>query len=311
MRKLHYHLVDVFTDRAFGGNQLAVFTNGRGIASETMQAIAKEFNISETTFVLPPVDARNNYRLRIFTPATELPVAGHPTIGTTFVLAREQMIERGGTETHVEEETHISLEEGVGPIPVMVRWRDGAPVFAQMTQPLPTFGPRFADAALLAEMLSLEPRDITGTNLPTEVVSCGVPFLFIPVRDLAAIRAVRLRMEIWERAMEGFPASGILIFTREVEHAGSHVHSRMFAPAMGIMEDPATGGASGPLGGYLLRHQVFNDAGGRLFKCTSEQGIEMGRPSFIHIEIEHEGGEMRAVRVGGQCFFMGEGFLEL
>jgi trans-2,3-dihydro-3-hydroxyanthranilate isomerase len=306
MRKLHYHWIDVFTDRAFGGNQLAVFTNGRGISTELMQSIAREFNISETTFVLPPEDARNDYRVRIFTPAAELPMAGHPTVGTTFVLAREQMIEQSS-----DGETHIKLEEGIGTIPVKVSWREGSPVFAQMTQPQPKFGPRFEDVKLMAEMLSVEAGAIAETNLPLEIVSCGMPFLFVPVRDLATIRGVRLRLDIWEHAMSDFPAAGVFIFTREVEHAGSRVHSRMFAPGMGIIEDPATGGASGPLGCYLVRHQVFDADDGGDFECTSEQGIEMGRPSFIKINIEHQRGEIRAVKVGGQCRFVGEGFLEV
>src|ERR687885_1358209 len=130
MRKIHYHLVDVFTDRLFGGNQLAVVTNGRGISSELMQSIAKEFNLSETTFVLPPEDAENDYRVRIFTPHAELPMAGHPTVGTSFVLAREHMVRRDGRETA------ITLEEGVGPVPVRIEFEDGEPAFAEMSQPL-------------------------------------------------------------------------------------------------------------------------------------------------------------------------------
>src|ERR687885_280037 len=144
MRKIHYHLVDVFTDRLFGGNQLAVVTNGRGISSELMQAIAKEFNLSETTFVLPPEDAANDYRVRIFTPYAELPMAGHPTVGTSFILAREQMIAVGG------EETTIRLEEGVGTIPVRIKFKAGEPDFIWMQQPLPFFGPRFEELGAIA-----------------------------------------------------------------------------------------------------------------------------------------------------------------
>src|SRR2546423_6350386 len=173
MRRLHYHRVDVFTDRAFGGNPLAVFTNGRGVEPETMQAIAKEFNLSETTFVLPPDDPRHDWRVRIFTPGNELPMAGHPTVGTSFVLAREHLIRRDA------EETTITLEEGVGPVPVRIEFKDGEPVFAEMSQPLPTFGPRFNDPKTIAEMLSLDVEDVKNTGLPYEVVSCGVPFLYV------------------------------------------------------------------------------------------------------------------------------------
>jgi trans-2,3-dihydro-3-hydroxyanthranilate isomerase len=301
MRRLHYHRVDVFTDRAFGGNPLAVITNGRGVADETMQAVAKEFNLSETTFVVPPDDPRHDWRVRIFTPGHELPMAGHPTIGTSFVLAREHLIRRD------ERETTITLEEGVGPIPVRVEFRDGEPSFAEMSQPLPKFGPELSDRRAAAEMLSLAADDID-ERLPVEVVSCGVPFLYVPLRTLDAARRARPRAELIEVASErdGLPPE-VFVFTREVEHVGSTVHSRMFAPGLGITEDPATGGASGPLGCYLVRHGLA-PAGAEII---SEQGLEMGRPSLIHIRIEQDGDRITAVRVGGQCHFMGEGFIEI
>jgi trans-2,3-dihydro-3-hydroxyanthranilate isomerase len=302
MRRLHYHRVDVFTDRAFGGNPLAVFTNGRGLSTETMQAIAKEFNLSETTFVVPPDDPRHDWRVRIFTPGSELPMAGHPTVGTSYVLAREHLIPRG------EAESSIVLEEGVGPVPVRVEFEGGEPSFAEMTQPLPRFGPRLEDARAAAEMLSLKEEDVD-TSLPLEVVSCGVPFLYVPLRTLDAARRARPRAELIERvARDGVPPQ-VFLFTREVEHAGSTVHSRMFAPALGVAEDPATGGASGPLGCYLVRHGVVPcDTAAEI---VSEQGVEMGRPSFIRIRIERDGEEFAAVRVGGQCHFVGEGFIEI
>jgi trans-2,3-dihydro-3-hydroxyanthranilate isomerase len=268
-----------------------------------MQVIAKELNLSETTFVLPPDDARHDWRVRIFTPGSELPMAGHPTIGTSFVLAREHMIRRDA------QETKIILEEGVGPVPVRIEFKDGEPVFAEMSQPLPKFGPRLADARAVAAMLSLEEADVD-TRLPLEVVSCGVPFLFVPVRTLDAARRARPRADLIEQAAasDGIPPE-VFVFTREVEHEGSTVHSRMFAPGLGITEDPATGGASGPLGCYLVSHGVV--AGGAANEIVSEQGIEMGRPSFIRIRIEQSGDEITAVRVGGQCHFMGEGFIEI
>lgn len=304
MRKLHYHRVDVFTDRVFGGNPLAVFTNGRGLASETMQAIAKEFNLSETTFVLPPDDARHEYRVRIFTPASELPMAGHPTVGTSFVLAREHMIAQakdGGV--------NITLEEGVGPVPVRVEYQNGAPTYAEMTQPLPTFGPRLEDLATVAEMLSLGVEDID-ERLPVEVVSCGVPFLYVPLKSLDAARRARPRADAMERALEGVVPPEVFVFTRETEHAGSTVHSRMFAPPLGIVEDPATGAASGPLGSYLVRYGLVKTTDGAA-DIVSEQGIEMGRPSFVKIRIETEGDNIKAVRVGGQTVYVGEGFIEV
>jgi trans-2,3-dihydro-3-hydroxyanthranilate isomerase len=302
MRKLHYRLVDVFTDRAFGGNPLAVFLDGQGISSEVMQAIANELHLSETTFVLPPEDPQNTYHVRIFTPATELPMAGHPTVGTAFTLAYEHMLELRGTETT------IRFEEGVGVIPVTLKQRDDNQLFIQMRQPLPTFGPNYADRRSIAEMLSLE-EDALEADLPIEVVSCGVPFLFVPVKNLAAMRAIRFRNDVWERALGGFATSDVFVFTREAETSEGTVHSRMFAPSMGIAEDPATGAASGPLGCYLVSHGLVS-ATPRV-ALVSEQGFEMGRPSLIHIEIEQSQGQITGVYVGGQCYYMGEGIIEL
>ncbi|HLL70245.1 MAG TPA: PhzF family phenazine biosynthesis protein [Pyrinomonadaceae bacterium] len=307
MRKLRYHLVDVFTNRQFGGNPLAVFTNGRGISTERMQAIAKELNLSETTFVLPPETAANDYRVRIFTPGAELPMAGHPTVGTTFVLAREHMIGRGADGA----ETEIKLEEGVGTIPVSIEWRGGEAGFIQMRQPRPTFGPRVENVEAVAEMLSVDPDEIRATNLPLEVVSCGVPFLYVPLKSLRAVQNIKFRVDVWEKKLKDVVPPEVFVFTREVEFENSTVHSRMFAPGMGIWEDPATGGASGPLGSYLVRYGVVECADGGAAEFTSEQGIEMGRPSFIRIKIAREGETITDVRVGGECRFMGEGYLEI
>jgi trans-2,3-dihydro-3-hydroxyanthranilate isomerase len=174
-----------------------------------MQRIAKELNLSETTFVLPPQDAANDYRVRIFTPGEELPMAGHPTVGTTFILAREHMIERGA------DMTTIKLEEAVGTIPVNIEWRDGEAGFIQMRQPLPTFGARVEDVGAVAEMLSVEPRDIAETNLPIEVVSCGVPFLFVPLRSLAAAHAGQVsRRCVGTRPQRDRPARSFRLHTR-------------------------------------------------------------------------------------------------
>ena len=300
MRRLHYHRVDVFTDRAFGGNPLAVFTNGRGLSTETMQAIAKEFNLSETTFVIPADEPAHDWRVRIFTPGAELPMAGHPTVGTSFVLAREHLIPRD------ERESTIILEEGVGPVPVRIEFEGGEPSFAEMRQPLPTFGPRLDDRAAVAAMLSLEESDVEA-DLPVEVVSCGVPFLYVPLRSLDAAHRARPRVDLIDRVAEEHGIQPeVFVFTREVEHEGSTVHSRMFAPSLGITEDPATGAASGPLGCYLVTYGVLPEG-----DILSEQGVEMGRPSFVHIRIEREGEQITAVRVGGRCHFAGEGFIEV
>jgi trans-2,3-dihydro-3-hydroxyanthranilate isomerase len=304
MEKFAYHLLDVFTDRAFGGNPLAVFTDGRGISDAQMQAIARELNLSETTFVLPPRDPGNDYQVRIFTPTYEMPLAGHPTVGTAFILAREGFIKPSASPTTV------IFEEGVGPVPVSIAWKDDAPGFVEMQQPLPKFGPHFEDAKLVAEMLSLEEGDIRETGFPLEIVSCGVPFLFVPINGVDAVERIRFRADISERVLSVLaPGSGVFVFAKGGRFPGSDVHGRMFAPALGVNEDPATGGACGPLGCYLVRHRVLASEGE--LRCVIEQGVEMGRPSFLHVTIAHSNGAISSVKVGGTCHYMGAGHLEI
>lgn len=302
MRKLKYHLVDVFTDRAFGGNPLAVFTNARGLPTALMQKIAKEFNLSETTFVFPPASAENDFKLRIFTPGSEVPMAGHPTVGTSYVLALEKLLDFKAPRSD------FRLEENVGVIPVTLEGQGDQPDFVVMTQPLPVFEPEFTNRELVAELLSISPTDLAG-DLPVQVVTCGVPFLYVPLKNLEVAGRVKLRLDIWESHFKNTGAAHIFVFTTEVENEDSTVHSRMFAPAMGISEDPATGAASGPLGSYLVKHGVISAS--PTVRIVSEQGLEMGRPSFINIEIDQAGGEITGVRISGQCFYMGEGYLEL
>jgi trans-2,3-dihydro-3-hydroxyanthranilate isomerase len=304
MRKLRYHLVDVFTNQPFGGNQLAVFTNGRGIPAELMQSIARELNLSETTFVLPPKDTGNDFWVRIFTPATELPIAGHPTVGTAFVLAHEQLIEVVGNEQR------LLFEEGVGVIPVAISLENDQPAFIKMTQPLPEFGSEFEDLAAMAQMLAI---DIAGidSRYPLQVVSCGVSFLFVPIKDLATVRQINLRLDLWEKHLKGFEAPHLFVFTPETETKEATVHARMFAPALGIAEDPATGAASGPLGCYLVKHGLVPTIGGQA-AILSEQGFEIGRPSFIHIEIQQQhDGQISGVNIKGECVHIGEGYMQL
>src|SRR5690348_14018315 len=199
MRRLHYHKVDVFTDRAFGGNPLSVFTNGRGISGELMQTLAKELNLSEATFVLPPKNPANDYGLRIFTPGRELPLAGHPTVGTSFILAREHMIERQGNPTR------IVLEEGVGDIPVSIEFEGDQPGMIWMTQPQPQFGKEASneERAEVAAMLSL-PLDALDERYPVQVVSTGVPFLYVPLKSLASVKGIKIRLDVHESVMPGF-----------------------------------------------------------------------------------------------------------
>ncbi len=298
MRRLHYHLLDVFTNERFGGNPLAVFTNGRGLTVETMKSIAKELNLSEVTFVLPPDDPANDWKVRIFTPAIELPMAGHPTVGTSYILAREQMV------SVTEAQPVIRLEEGVGLIPVTFQFKDGLPSLIQMQQPAPIFSPEFTDRVLAADLLSLTAADLA--DYPVQEVSCGVPFLFIPVKSLSAMQKIKFRMDIWERSLSQF--GEVFAFTSETLYPTSTVHSRMFAPVMGIPEDPATGAASGPLGCYLVKYGLVQANPAYII---SEQGFEIGRPSYVHIEIRQADGAINFVGVGGECVYMGEGSLEI
>jgi len=298
LKSLRYFLVDVFTDHPFSGNQLAVFPDGGDLTKESMQKIAREFNLSETTFVFPKRNDTSDFHVRIFTPTTELPMAGHPTIGTAFVLAHLRTI---------PSREQVIFEEQIGPVPISLQYDvNDSPSWISMTQPLPKFGSRFENTSSISEMLSLEESAID-SRLPLEVVSCGVPFLFIPLKDLSSIRRVRLKMDVWERLLKNFEAPQVFVFTQEVELPTSRVHCRMFAPALGIVEDPATGGASGPLGCYLVKNKILQ-AFPNAADFISEQGFEMGRPSLIRIIIAHgPNGEFAKVVVSGQCCMIGEG----
>ena len=297
-RYLHY---DVFTDHLFGGNQLAVFLDGRGLPAETMQAIAKEMNFSETTFVLPAEQPGTDVRMRIFTPGEELPTAGHPTIGTTFALARAGVIDRGRPA--------FTFGCGIGPVPVALTWNGDDLSFAWMTQSLPAFGAAVPDPARVAAALSLSPAAVAGTGLPVQVVSCGVPFLFVALTTRSAVDNVVVNSPLLDELLRdsGSGAHGIFVFSAEPGGSRATVYSRMFAPGIGVAEDPATGIASGPLGCYLVRHKIVQPA--QAEAMISLQGAKMGRPSHVHISIGVAKGEIASVRVGGEAVLAGEATL--
>jgi trans-2,3-dihydro-3-hydroxyanthranilate isomerase len=281
--KYAFHLVDVFTDRPLAGNQLAIVLDADGLETDRMQAIAREFNFSETTFVTASAAEGCDWRVRIFTPVGELPMAGHPTIGTAVVL---ESLGRASERT--------VFELGVGPTPVRLR-----PGWAEMDQRPPTFGRVHPDPAALAEALSIGPEEITETGLPVQSVSTGVPFLMVPVRSLAAMRRLQPRADDLRATLAPFPGSAVYCFAREVEQPGSDAHCRMFAPDHGVAEDPATGSAAGPLGCYLAVHgHTHGDAP---LRFRFEQGIEMGRPSLIQVSVEQSAGAITAVRVAGEA----------
>jgi trans-2,3-dihydro-3-hydroxyanthranilate isomerase len=305
-----YHTADVFTDVPFGGNQLAVLPNATGLDDRQMLAIAREFNYSETAFVFPAETPGGTRKLRIFTPGSELPFAGHPTVGTAYVLAETGEINLDG------DETTIILEEGVGPVPVLIRARDGKPVFMQLTAARPPErGPAPTDVGALADVLSLEPSDILYDSVFTpEAVSAGVPFLFVPLRSLEALGKARVRQDVWERTVKGSWASEIYVFVEDAESAkrggvragNGVVRSRMFAPTLGIAEDPATGSAAAAFGGYLAWRATVHDG---TLKWLIHQGVEMGRPSRLEVETDVTGGTVTAIRVGGASVLVSSGTL--
>ncbi len=302
-RSYRYLHLDVFTDRVFGGNQLAVFLDGRGLAAATMQAIAKEMSFSETTFILPAERSDTDLRMRIFTPGDELPMAGHPTIGSSFALARAGAIG--------PDRDHIVFGLGIGPVPVSLAWQGAELSFAWMTQPNPKFGEIVGDPGRAAAALGLPAAAVTGTGLPVQVVSCGVPFLFVPLATRRAVDNAALDRALFAafRQAARLNVNGVFLFSPERGADKATVYSRMFAPDIGIAEDPATGSASGPLGCYLVRHRVVTPEKAELM--MSLQGVAMGRPSDVHISIGVEAGEIVDVRVGGQAVLAGEGTLYL
>jgi trans-2,3-dihydro-3-hydroxyanthranilate isomerase len=294
-----YITLDVFTNRPFAGNQLAVFPDAREIPDERLADIAREFNLSETVFVYPPADPKHTRRVRIFTPAEELPFAGHPTVGTAYALAATGEIKLTGPETR------IILEEGVGPVTVMIRGDGHAPTFAQLSAAkLPEIGPPAPGRTHLADVLGLDATDILGGMFSPQAVSCGLPFLFVPVKDRDVVAKARVRMEHWESALKSYWAPQVMVFSRDALQPGVDIHARVFVPGLAVPEDPATGSAAAALGGYLAARESAADA---KLRYVVEQGVEMGRPSILHIEVDKAGGEVLAVRVGGECVLMSEG----
>jgi trans-2,3-dihydro-3-hydroxyanthranilate isomerase len=298
MKKYRFVTADVFTDKPFGGNQLAVLPDARGLSDEQMFALAREFNFSESTFVFPPENGGTR-KLRIWTPGGEVPFAGHPTVGTAHVLAAIGEIALEG------ETTRIVFEENVGPVPVSIRGSGGQPVFAQLSvAKLPEVGPPVPTRETLAEILSLEAKDLLGGHFAPQAVSCGLPFVFVPLKDRAAVKRSRIRVEQWERTLGNAWASMIMVFSRDPEREGSDIRARMYAPGISVPEDPATGSACAALGGYLAARDGRQDG---TLRWVVEQGFEMGRPSILEIEVDKAGGKITAVRVGGASVIMSEG----
>jgi len=300
-RTYHFAQVDVFTDHVFGGNPLAVFPDAAGLSDGEMQAIAMETNLSETTFILPSTRADCAAQVRIFTPRREIPFAGHPTIGTVFVLASEGLLPAGKPQ--------VMLEEGVGPVPVRLEGDLSAPTFIWMRHTNATFGPPLGNRAAFAQALGLTEADLH-EGAPIQVGSTGLPFLYIPLRDRAAVDRAMLHVPALLECFNDPTVEGIFIFAPDAAPSVGRVYARMFAPhTVGVAEDPATGSASGPLGAYLVQHGLMTATDE--VNIISEQGTKMGRQSFIHIRLRRRGEQTYKIEVGGSVVPVLEGTLQL
>jgi trans-2,3-dihydro-3-hydroxyanthranilate isomerase len=298
--KRRFFTLDVFTDRPLAGNPLAVVLDSDGLDTSRMQAIAREFNLSETTFVLEPRDSVNTAALRIFTPARELPFAGHPTIGSAVVIAvvrAPEMLGRGDLQ--------IVIEEEVGPVRCDVRRRSGA-YFASFTLPaLPFTVPDVPETADAAAALGLTATDIGFDRHRISRYSCGTPYTFVPV---AGIEAIARAAPDLARFRQVFGEMGTFLYTRETTSGENAVHARMFAPRLGIPEDPATGSAAAAFAGVAQEFETPEDG---VHAITIEQGFEMGRPSLIHLTMEVAGGKLISGEIGGSAVIVSQGTIEV
>lgn len=291
-----YHICDVFTDTRFGGNPLAVLPDAVGLTDRQMQQIAREFNFSESTFVFPP-EAGHTRRVRIFTPATEMPFAGHPNVGTAFVLARTGAI---------GDSTLVRFEEKAGVVPVTIRTLEDGGVWCELAAPERLSIGRSLGVGLVASALSLSPSDVVTATHEPRVVSVGLPFVIVELRDRAALERARVNLP----AFDAIKAEGIMpdihLYVRASD--GFDIRARMFAPFDGVPEDPATGSASCALAGLLAFHAP---ARGGTFRWRVAQGVEMGRPSVLDASAEKRDGEVTATRVGGMSVMVASGEIEV
>ena len=301
-RTLKFYQADVFTLQPFGGNPVAVVPSTEGLTDDQLQQIASEMSLSETVFVFPPTDKAAIVRLRIFTPTQEIPFAGHPVIGTFFVLAELGFIPVKEPVTRVLQECNIGL------FPVELHAKDGHVVRVVMSQPKPEFLGAIEeteDLYKVAGALGLTKYVIADAKWPIEVVSTGLPVLIVPVRTLTAVRSIRPDSSAITDLCRRFGANGVMVFTTVTVEPFATVHTRMFAPSIGILEDPATGSASGALGAYLVQNGVVEV--GPTTEIIVEQGYELERPSRILVQVESDDDVIQDVKVGGQCVMVVEG----
>ncbi len=300
--RLQFQTVDVFTGTQFAGNPLAVVLNAEGLSTGQMQAIAAEFNLAETTFVRPPKQVAHTAEVRIFTPRYEMPFAGHPNVGTAFVLARA-----GICHGRAVDGDRVVFEEKAGLVPIEIL-RDGASVVgARLASPQPLWVGAEIAGELVALACGISPADIETANHRPCIASCGAPFILAELKTRAALAAATARTDVFLNEVSKQPATSILIYT-QADEAGIDIRARMFAPHHGIPEDPATGSANVALIGLLAK--LRPEANLSLSK-TIAQGVEMGRPSILHAKAEKENGVVTATFIGGRCVPVMSGTIDL
>jgi trans-2,3-dihydro-3-hydroxyanthranilate isomerase len=299
-----FHLLDVFTQTPLSGNPLAIVSDGEGLDAAEMQAIAAELNLSETVFVLPARERGTAARLRIFTPKAELPFAGHPTIGAAVLLT-----EPAAGSPVTAEAGALLLEEEIGTLRCTVRRSAGEAAFASFDLPrLPVESGAPASAAEIAAALSLDPSDIGFAGHCPTLFSAGLPCAFVPVAGLATIARARPDPAAFERVFCGVESPVVYLYTKDTVEPGHAFHARMFAPSLGIAEDPATGSAAAALAGVLARFAPPADG---CHTYVVEQGFEMGRPSTITISLTMDLGRLAVVSLGGHAVVIAKGIFDL
>ncbi len=284
-----YQRVDVFTDKPFCGNPLAVFTDAQGLDAESMQRIARELHLSETAFVFPAREGTEDYQVRVFAPRSEVNTGGAPTLGTVFALAREAKLDHDG---------RVVLEARTGPVSVTL-----VSPMTTMRHPCPEFGEKYTDFDAAAGMLCLTRRDLLQTA-PVQAVRCVLPYTLIPVRDVAALSSIQFRRDIWQRTIGKTNAPAVVAFTPEVA-APNTARARVFAPSMGVAEDPATPPAAGCIAAYLLKYGLVAARNEAHFIIS--QGVEVDRPSEIHVTFQAKDKQIVSLRIGGECVWTGQG----
>nr|MBN2277465.1 PhzF family phenazine biosynthesis protein [candidate division Zixibacteria bacterium] len=289
-----FYIVDVFAENRYSGNQLAVFRNVAMLSDREMQDIAREMHYSETTFITSEKESEGGYNVRIFTPEHEMPFAGHPTLGTAFIIQREiigRAVER------------VNLNLKVGQIPVTINYDDGRADMLWMKQKNPIFG-KTINVSRMADALRLRKSDLD-ENFPVEEVSTGVPFFIVPLKKMEAVKRARMNLDVFGEIVKDTEANAILVFAPETESSKNQLHVRVFVDFHGIPEDPATGSANGCLAGYLVKHGYF---GSNAINIKVEQGFEIKRPSLLNLKAEiYENGI--DVRVGGRVYMVARGEL--